>query len=278
MLVTMKRAGLRAVIAGTDTVLCSFAMPPKSRLVNVQGTVTFGPSVVLEADKVAASALSGYVIPVPDPDAAVGVDVLWDQQVPKDEQQADDALDLDTGTADVTPEWEPGIPDLITILGLEQVPQWFRRRTWMDINSHPNFIHLDTTVKYLPGEVVRIRAQPRIGTDVFAMAMLGFSSVLTTVTTTAVELAPTKQEWGMLMFLESTIVDMMKLLFSFPETGAESPYEEASVFLADLTESPVVETSDRAQDFKAATYNVNYRVTAQVFMKEHGEINNLASG
>ncbi len=148
----------------------------------------------------------------------------------------------------------------------------------MDINSHPQFIHLDTTVKYLPGDTARVNAQPRIGTDVFAMAMLGFSSVLATITTTSLETAPTKQQWGMLMFLESTIVDMMKLLFSFPEAGAESPYEEASVFLADLTESPVIEVSGRATDFVSVAYNVNYRITAQVFMKEHGEISNLASG
>lgn len=278
MLVTMKQAGVQRVNSGADTVLCSFPMPPQSRLVNVQGTVTFGPMAVIALDQVCASALSGFVLPVKDPDGNVAADTIWDEEVPKDAAQADDAIDLDAETADASPEWEPGLPDLITILGLEQHPEWFRRRTWMDINSHPNFIHLDTTVKYLPGEVVRIKAQPRIGTDIFALAMLGFSSILSTITTTTTLKAPTKQQWGMLMFLETTIVDMMKLLFSLPEAGAESPYEDASIFLADLTEPAVMEVAARAADFIPVNYNVNYRVTAQIFMKEHGEINNLASG
>lgn len=278
MLVTMKQAGLLVVAAGADRVLAAWPMPPKSRLVNVQGKITYGPTAVLALDAVVAAAVSGFVLPVPDPDAAVGVNALWDRLVPKDTAQADDAIDLDTLTADTSPEWEPGIPDLITILGLDQNPEWFRRRTWMDINSHPTFIHLDTTVKFLPGEVVSVKAQPRIGTDVFAMAMIGFSSPLTTITIAGEETSPTKPQWGMLMFLETTIVDMMKLLFSLPETGAESPYEDASIYLADLTERGVGEESGRGDDFTAVSYNVNFHLTAQIWMKEHGEISNLASG
>ncbi len=279
MLVTMKQAGLYTVAANTDIVLAAFPMPPGSRFVNIQGSVDYGVAAPAAFDKVQAAGLAGFVLPVLDPDAAQNIDTMWDMQVPKDETQVDDAIDLDQATgSDPTPEWEPGSPDLITIVGLDQAPQWFRRRDWLSINTHPLGVHFNSTLQYLPGSVVPIKAQPRIRSDMYSMAVLGFSAPVTDVVTTTVRTAPTKQQWGMLMFLEETITNMMQLLFSFVEAGAESPYEDASTFLAFLTEPAVEEQSGRSADFASTTYNVNIHVTAQIVMPDHKSSGNLGSG
>ncbi len=277
MLVTMRRAGLNVVNNNTDEVLCAFPMPPGSRLVNVWLNFDCSVTATLGVEKVVAYALRGFILPVLDPDAASTWESIWDTLVPKDETQASGAIDLDTGTADDTPEWTPGAPDLTALMDLKTSVELYRRRTWLSASTHPRFIHLDTTVKYLPGDAVKSRIKGARRTDVFAGAVFAFSSPGTTLTETTVVLAPTKQQWGMLMFLEATLVRMMVELFTIFEAGAESPYEEASDFIAELTEPLVNEVSGRAGDFSAVTWAVNYQVTAQVVMPEHGEFSNLSS-
>lgn len=278
MLVTSKKVSLRQVSANTDEVLSSVPIPPGGRLAKVDLTMSYGPSAVVAFDAVLACGIIGFVLPVLDPDAAASVATIWDQLVPKDEEQADDSIDLDTVAADATPEWEPGAPDLGALLGINDNVEFFRRRVYMDINSHPQFIHLDTTVKFLPGDSFSSSITPGVRSDVFSLAMIGFSSPVTTITTTAEDLAPTKQEWGLMMFLEDTIKGLMILLFSLPEAGAESPFEEQAAFISKLTEPSVQESSARAGDFTAVTWNVNTRCTWQVVMPEHGEVSNLTSG
>lgn len=278
MLVSMKQTGLYTVAANEDKVMGAWPMPPGSRLVNVKGHIDFGPQAPIAFDAVLASAITAFVLPVVDPDAAADVDSIWDKQVPKDEAEADDAIDLDTGTADPTPEWEPGVPDLVSIIGLDQAPEWFGRETWMTINTHPTNIHKDTTEKYWPGQVVNIDAQPRIGTQLYSIAMIAFSSPVATVVVATARNAPTKQQWGMLMFLETSIENMMQSLFSFPEAGQEQLYEDMSTYMGALTEPAVEVESTRANDFTPLTFNVNVRLTAQVMMPEKGAPSNLSSG
>lgn len=278
MLVSMKQHGLFAIAANTDQVLAAFPMPPGSSLVNVKGSIDFGPTARIAQEAVIASGITAFVLPVADPDAASPVDTIWDQQVPKDEAEADDVIDLDTGTIDPTPDWEPGVPDLVSIIGLDQAPEWFSRASWMSINTHPVHIHLDTTIFYLPGDSISVDAQPRIYTAMYAMAMIAFSSPITTVTTNVQRSAPTKQQWGMLMYLETAVENMMQSLFSFPEAGQEQLYEDMSTFLASLTEPAVEEEAARGNNFTPVTYNVNMRMTAQIVMPEKGAPSNLSSG
>ncbi len=278
MLVTTKKISLRQVAANTDEVVATCPVPPGGRLAKVDLRMSYGPSSVVAFDAVLACAVIGFMLPILDPDAATSVATLWDQLVPKDESQADDEIDLDQiTTADPTPEWEPGAPDLGALLDINDNVEFFRRRVWMDINSHPQFIHLDTTVKYLPGESWSSSLAPGVRSDVFAMAMVGFSSPVTTISTTAEDTAPTKQEWGWMMFLEDTIKGLMIVLFSATEAGATTPYVEQATFISKLTEPSIHEASQRAGDFTATTWNVNTQCTFQVVMPEHGERANLTS-
>jgi len=278
MLVTIKQVDILSVVAETDTVIMAVPIPPGGRLATVKGHVDYNPQAVLAHDAVVACGLIGVVLPLLDPDAVTNVDTMFDQQVPKDETIVDDGLDLDFGAADATPEWEPGLPDLVELVGMSQVPEWYRRRRYMSINTHPRFIHLDTTVKYLPGESVNFDLAPRVHSSVFSMALLAFSSPVMTSTAAAGRVTPNKQEWGMLMFLSDTITNMMKELFSIVEAGAESPYEEAADFLAALTEPVVHVTAGRANDFTAVTWNVNSVLTSQVVMPDLEAPSNLSSG
>ncbi len=280
MLVSMKRSRIGQAVVGTDTVIAGWPIPPGGRLVNVKGNINMKQNVVNALEAVLHYGVSGYVVPVLDPDAAADLDAIWDTLIPKDETEADDALDFDTGTADPTPEVEPGEPNINAVLGIDAVDivEVFKRRKWITASNSPVGIHLDTTMKYTPMDNFSVNVSRQVSVARPSMLLFGMSMPVTTTTQTAQRTAPTKQEWGMMIYLESTLEDMMKLLISLPEAGAESPYEEAAAMLADLLEPTVIEDTARAGDFVGATMDFECFLTAQVDFAKPRSLSNLSAG
>lgn len=281
MLVSMRRNSIGECGAAVDTVIFGAPIPPGGKLtqINFQFSTFFATRQA--TDIVLAYGLGIYVLPVLDPDAGGTYDAIWDTLVPKDELQADDALDLDTGVADTTAEFEPGQMNLNAVLGIgvADVVEVFKRRTFIDPSSSGMAgIHWDTDkFYYWPSDSFRTKISKQVRVEQPAVVLVGMSSPVTSSSTTTLEPAPTKQEWGMMMFLESTLEDMMKLLIGLPEAGAESPYVEASQFLADLLEPLVYESTGRAADLVSTGLNYNAKATFQVVMPGTKTMSNLTS-
>ncbi len=282
VLVSMKRQIIGNVGNSADLVMCGWPLPPRSTLVNVKGRISLALAVTTgqEIDTVWAYGITAYILPVLDMDAAATFDTIWDTIVPKDELQADDALDLDTGTADTSPEMEPGLPNLNSIMGIDVTDRErvCKRFVFVTYPSHPGGLHLSTTLKYVPSDAFQVNIRSQYFVSKPSVLLFGISSPVTNNTSATIETAPSKQEWGMLMFLEHTIENMMQLLFSFPEAGAESPYEEASAFIAKLVEPLLTETTGRSANLPLAAWDFNCLLTAQVNVRGPKSLSNLSGG
>lgn len=275
----MRRKSLTQVAGGSDTVLAGCPVPPGGRLTQAHINISAVLLQALAIEEVVEYGVAGYLLPVLDPDSATGFNTIWDTLVPKDDVAADDTIDLDTGTSDTTPFAELGEVNMNAVLGIDGVDsvEFFRNDGFISYASNPQGFHKDTTLFYLPAVSIRATAKRGYATEQPAVALLGFASPVLGQTQVGSHSAPSKSSWGMMMFLESTITDMMKLLFSLPEAGAESPYEEASAFITDLLEPVMTEETNRATDWLSTSWDVNTKVTFQVFMPDLSSMGNLSS-
>lgn len=189
--------------------------------------------------------MSGFVIPVLDPDGGATFDAIWDAQIPKDVALAAGGFDIDTGAADTQPEFEIGLPDVSAIMDLVagNPMEIFRRRKYLSIANERNV-----------RDVVSAGADQKMVTDFFtttvskrvrvqqpSVVLFALSSPDTTNTTTTVKAIPSEAEWSLLQYLEVALENAFMSLVGLTEAGAESPYEESLAFLAELVEDVVFE-------------------------------------
>ncbi len=280
MLVHMRRDSLVQVTNGTDEVICGVPIPPGGQLQAVRGQMSVKDTTrELEKDMMFYS-VHGYVLPVLDPDAAATFESIWDTLVPKDETEAPAALDFDTGTADDTPIDEPGDPNLNAVLGMDATDnvQIFKREKFLDIASHPVGLHLDTSQYWWPMDHFNVNIKRKVSVEQPAVCLFGISSPVAATTSATAPVAPTTKEWAMMMFLESTLEDMMKSIVGLTEAGATTPYVDASTFLAELLEPSLYEQTARAADFLDAIWDCNSHLNFQVNMPGSRSFSNLTAG
>jgi hypothetical protein len=276
----MKRFTLHQVAANTDEVLAGFPMPPGSTLVNAWVKMDCSPIARVAVEAVVAYAVKGYVLPILDPEGAATWLTIWDNLVPKDELQADDALDLTSGAADTTPFTEFGVPNLNEIVSLEPfgMTEIFKRAEIVSKNTHPHHLHLDTTHFYWPGVSFSSHISRAVRSRGFSGVLFGFASPVMTSHSTQEAAIPTKEHWAMLMFLENTLENMLISLAGITEAGATIPYSSASTFLGTLLEPVVLEVTARAADFLAVSWDVNSSITVQVDMPGKPNMGNISGG
>ena len=103
MLITGRRMAHKVIASGTDEVVAWYPLPKGCTLKNVYLDVHMIGPEGLTINKSCMYGLSGFVVPILDPDAETSVETLWDNLVPKDVDSASGVFDLDTGNADTTP-------------------------------------------------------------------------------------------------------------------------------------------------------------------------------
>lgn len=177
--------------------------------------------------------ITGYAVAIPDPDAAIAFDALWDSRVPKNQEGATASLDLDTEAADITPEYEPGSVDWAALydLGLQPKRLYRRRKMITSASAGRGPAATGTMTHYLPQD----RFQMNVGGGFKATqptgVMFALSNPVLDHTTATVLTSPTEKEWIMLTYLEDTAIDALKFLIGLTEAGATVPYAEAAGFL-----------------------------------------------
>lgn len=243
-------------------------------------------SIFLEAHVIAGAAISqlrmgmygisGYVIPVPDQDAALDYETAWDQLVPKDEPHLTE-LDSDTGTPDTSPEFEPGgidINNLFDMVGLSP-RQIFRRRKY--ITTANSLLPVGGTLvdTYRPTDYFTTKIKKPTRCAMASYAILALSSPATTLTVTGVWQVPTEDDWAILQFMDIFIEQMFMASLGLIEAGAESPYEEAESFISELLEDSVLEQV--ANSFDPVTWTVFSRATFDITVPGRPQLKTLSS-
>lgn len=271
-----RRYGQVDVAIGTDRVLFGFPIPQNGSLNNVWFNVHLIGTEGMSYRNVAMYGLSGFVMPVPDPDAEISYTDLWDLLVPKDEAFAEGGFDLDTVAADTAPEFELGEIDTHGIFDMSgnDPLEIYRRRKLMSVASTPigyEKVAAGTDV-FTPVDVVSGKVGRKVNVSSPSVVSFGVSSPSMDSSQSPDQKTPKESEWMLLQYLEVALENMFMYLTGLVETGAESPYEESSQFIAKLLEDTFIEQAASAFDttiwrcFYQATFDIS--VPGTVAMKQ----------
>lgn len=254
------------VVSNSDRVISEYPLPNGCSLNSVfLNCHIIGAEDITITDAVAYG-ISGFVIPVIDPDAATGVDTIWDRQVPKDIDEGAGVFDLDTVATDAQPEFEIGEFNPQSIFGLagNQPLEIFRRRKmWTIASQRATFTQKDAASDiWVPMDHFVTTVKKTVRPSVHSHVAFGFSSPELNRTSNALVASLAENEWAWMTYLETFLSDAAKYLMGVFEAGAESPYEELSTFVAHLLEEYAYE--ETAALFQTQAYNVFCQSTYSV--------------
>lgn len=264
------------VEAGTDSVLFGYPIPAGGKLNNVHLEVhVIGPEGVTYQGAVAYG-LTGFVVPVPDPDEGATFDVLWDRLIPKDVPEAAAVFDLDSGAQDITAEWEIAEPDWSGVFNMTaNAPlEIFRRRKFLTLaTSSIGYEKVDAAAdKYTPTDFFKTKVGKRVRVKSPSVVLFGASSPNLASGSTGQESAPSEIQWTLLQYLETTLTQAFMNLIGLTEAGSETPWEESSQFIASLIEKSHMEAGPSA--FIDSTFRFYSNVTFDISVP--GEIGKMA--
>lgn len=201
-------------------------------------------------------AISGYAVPILDPDNATNFESIWNAQVPKASIASAGALDLNTGDADAEPEYQPGMVNWAGVYDMESGPvRLYRRRSLITASSAGRGpAATGALTHYLPQDRFQMNVSGGGRAKVPTAIMFALSNPNQDVTTTTKISPPTEKEWVMLQYLEETAIDALKYLIGATETGAHEPYLAAAVFLdKTLAPNPYEQTGN---EYSVGTWNL----------------------
>jgi len=245
--------------ADTDTVIAAVPIPAGGSLQGVW-LESHVASIALPFTRVGMYGVTGFVLPVLDPDAGQTFDQIWDLQVPKDTSDGAGAFDMDTAGVDSTAEFDVGQLDIAGgIMESSSAPlEIFRRRKILSVSNSP-FVYLDSTIKYHALDTFNTHIKRRVRVDVPSVFILGFSSP-GYVETESLLTTPTEKEWSMLQYVEVVLENAFMNLIGLTESGAETPFVESSSFLANFLEQAAVDPAS-GPNLASTTWSVTTKAT-----------------
>lgn len=231
----------QVVTGNSDRVMAALWIPSGGKLIGATVNVHAFVHGVAEATG-GMYGTNAFLLPVDDPDAVVTADSVWDRHVPKDINEAAGAFDLDTGTAEGAAEFSIGEPDIAAVLGVgpSELQGGRRRKLLTFANSARAFDSTAATYTMADGFTLNIGGGERVEKP--SVMCVGFSSPSIDETTT-VFTSPAEDQWTNLQFPAWTLEQALVELLGQVETGAESPWEEASAFLLTFIEPLAVLTA-----------------------------------
>lgn len=221
---------------GNDSVIVAFDLPADSVLKRVVINLNIlGVSLAHERETALHYALAAYLVQLDDPDQVVGYEALWDRFVPKYTDV--DTLDLNTGSVDTTPFWEPGEANFDEVFDLGDMPlrMYYRRKrlTMADPgNAGLRFQPSETPFEpqWWPGDNVRIEMNKSVHVRAPSVFMLAIAvPSLDDTSTTRPTL--TEVEWGRIQYVEATLERSLIDQLDVVEVGATTPWEDSSLLL-----------------------------------------------
>ncbi len=233
----LKAHRMFALIGGTasNVVLAGMWIPAKSTITRVRGYVVYESQTILTPQTVFMGSLEGYILPVTDPDSVGDMDALWNAQVPKDSTA--EVLDLDAGSADSSPFWEPGAQRWEHVFDVGAQPTRVHASHFLCGIGHNSIVanrDPDTPFAYefLGGKMVTVNLRGGFYVDRPSLLVFASGSPATTATSiTQAKEAIQENEWGQLQFIDHVMERAMLDLLGIKETGAETPWEEATNLL-----------------------------------------------
>lgn len=230
-----RRASKITVSSSQDDVLLGIPLPSDTVIHDIRLKVSCLAGTILTLSQICGYAVEGWILPVLDPDAAADFNVIFDNLVPKDTDAT--VLDLDTAAADTTPFWEPGEVDFTSMFDVGLRPERiYHRHRYLDMvtgslglldNAAP-----PTAFDWQPADKFTFRHRKRLRVRQPSILVFAFSAPAGDDTTGSPEAALAEPDWFQVKYVNHTLERAMLSMFGLTETGAESPFEEATVLLA----------------------------------------------
>ncbi len=262
------------VAGSTDRVLAGISLPSDSVIhdIKIKGHIGMAANgSEFTATQVLMYALEAWILPVFDPDAGDDLNTIWDTLVPKDSDVQ--TLDLDTGTVDSTPFYEPGEADWSAIMDVGFRPQRLyhsHRMLHMGNTTGMRFVDSQTPfeTKWQPGANFQHHDRKRYRVRQPSVLVLGAASPDMDDTAATEPAAAGEQDWARTKYMGDTLHQALMDVLGITEAGAETPWEEA----ADLVQShldPDVFESDAGLFIGAALafhgeMNIDHSVVGEI--------------
>lgn len=246
-------------IAATDTALFGISIPSGTIVNEIRARVRMiGIDHTLAFNNIVAYAVAMYVLPVLDPDLADTYDDIWDALVHKDADVEAGGLELDAAGLDTINFWEPGEFDMSNIYEVGLRPQkLFGRYKFMTANDALMLVHNTEspfTIIWLAGDVFEIRVKRRFYVSQPSVIVCAVATPATTDTVTTQPTAFAENKWGQIKYMRAVLERSLINAIGLTETGAETPWVEASALLSEHISPDVVEKTSGA--FKASTFSI----------------------
>lgn len=259
-------------IGGTDRVVASMPIPQDSVLLGYNVVSHAIHNAHMSVKKAASISMAAYMVGVgEDPDAGTTVDVLFDQQVPKDLDLAEGAggVSIDVGNSlDTDPFEEPGEVNWNELFGVSSAATKLgETELFCTMASGGRMPHVDTTDEYYPSGVMGLRSTKGIRVDRPSYLLIAVTVPSYDDVTTAVPTMISALNWSLLQFMDLTVRGMLPQVLGMTEAGAESPAVDFGKLVQDTVEPTVKEETPGAyatQDFNVFTkYEVRILVPGE---------------
>ena len=235
----------RSASAGGDVVVSAADIPNESTL-----NQTFGEAHNRWPSTPVASpvlyGMFGQVIPHSDPEQADPYEDMWDKYVDKAEDASVTSLWISTGSAASAPVFEPGEmnwEDLTDLAVVSDESEFLAYRKMLSFANSPIGFESGAPDTYYPADIVSLnRRKSRIRNGLYSAAITVISVPSMDDTSTALYSPVTNDsDWLFLKYASLTMKQAWMYLSGVTETGAESPYEDAALFMEEYLSPPVYE-------------------------------------
>ena len=243
--------------SGGDTVLFGVSLPSDTILNSIQAKIQLvGQTQQLAQESCLVYALEGWVVPVNDPDTALTLETLWDQQVPKDSDVQ--TLDLDTSAAVTDEFFNPGEADWQFLFQVGQRPRriYHRHRMLSYQNAMHRFQDIETPFANVwnAGDAININIRRRMKVSrpsavIFALAGTSVDDTVNTKESVLLE-----AEWSQVKFMREAIRMGLMSAIGLTEAGAETPWVDSLAIIQKHVDPDVFEQT--AGIFVSEAYEV----------------------
>ena len=250
------------VLTETDRVIFGMTLPSESTLNNIRATVDVKTPVTndrLSADFASIYEIAGYILPLPDVDAQPQLDVLWDQLVPK--QEDDDTIEMDSGVADTNPFFEPGEESMEELYSVGFQPEQIFKRRELVTAAHPSAVLYEATgPQYVYAQRHSLQTRKRYFIEnpsvvVFGLSNPGLATGQDKAASPVTSL--TGSNIAQLKYMTNVLERAFMDVLAITEVGAESPWEEATNLLKAHLEPKVLTDGASGSPWINESYDVH---------------------
>ena len=222
-----------------DVIIAACPLPPNTRLNHFRAEIGLTGNATTDFRSVVAYAVIGSFLEVPDPDAVVSYQTLWDTQ--QDKGGTAVSVGRDEATANTAPIFQPGEYDMegLYMIG-NSPPRFYDREKLLSFSKDPTGLNwaLNTSADFIPKDHFIAESTRRFTTNRHMVAALALSlpDWASVTHSSSAGNIPTLAEWSMLQFLDDMIDKAFIDAIGIHEPGSESPYEDINDWLAPFLE------------------------------------------